>query len=87
MKLGLEQSKYSMYSKTRKTDGRCVCINNKLIFSNDTKLSQSMKQHLQLEFQIKDLGSVKLCLGIRIKKTSKCITLDQEQYVESILIQ
>jgi hypothetical protein len=88
-KFGLEQSKYDtcLYYKfqDKKILMVAVYVDDMLIFSNDTNLTQSMKQHLNQEFQMKDLGSVKHCLGIRINKTSKCITLDQEQYIESIL--
>lgn len=46
-----------------------------------------LREKLSSEFKIKDLGQAKQCLGTRIsiKGDSHTITLNQEQYVESVL--
>ena len=45
----------------------------------------SLKSQLMTTFQMKDMGIASQCLEMRIQITDKTISLDQEQYVESIL--
>ncbi|XP_062713882.1 uncharacterized protein LOC134290716 [Aedes albopictus] len=53
--------------------------------SNDEAMKNKLKKHLSNTFWMKDLGTAKHCVGIRIEKTNDGITLDQEAYVETVL--
>jgi len=45
----------------------------------------SLKRHLQKQFQTKDLGSLKYFLGIKMVRSKKGILLSQGKYVLDLL--
>ena len=64
-----------------------VYVDDFLIFSNSVQDTEKLKNALSSEFKLKDLGSVKRYLGMRINidKNSNTITVDQQQYIEQLL--
>lgn len=63
-------------------------VDDFFIFSNSQLETESLKNNLSSIFRIKDLGFVKYCLGMRVNmdKVNRTITLDQEQYIEKLLL-
>ena len=62
-----------------------IHINDIVITGNDTEEIDSLKKHLQAQFQIKDLGSLKYFLGIEVVRSKKSILLSQRKYVLDLL--
>lgn len=58
------------------------------VFSNCKVETNNLISVLNTNFQIKDLGQVKQCLGMRVNIDSKnnICTLDQEQYIDQLLV-
>lgn len=56
-------------------------------FSNDKCETDNLKQELTTHFHLKDLGQAKQILGMNIciDKNDSTITLDQSQYIDSLL--
>lgn len=90
-KLGYERSKLEpcLYSKNENNSLTLVTlyVDDFLILSDSNNETKHLKEHLNSEFKIKDLGNVKYFLGVRIKCNYETgiITLDQENYIEQIL--
>lgn len=64
-----------------------VYVDDFFIFSNDKIETNNLKQMLSNKFSIKDLGEVKLCLGMNVKfnKDKGYVTLSQETYIDQLL--
>ncbi|KAK9695686.1 Reverse transcriptase (RNA-dependent DNA polymerase) [Popillia japonica] len=64
-----------------------VYVDDLLIFSNKRISMDNIKRKLEQEFDMKDLGEVKSCLGMNIARDRKQnkIWIDQAGYVEKIL--
>lgn len=60
-------------------------VDDFFVFSNCTKATEQLVQELESKFKIKNLGQVKQCLGLRVNMCKDVITVDQEQYVDSLL--
>lgn len=59
-------------------------VDNLFIYTNDVKNTKLLKEHLSIEFKIKDLGEAKYSLSVRITK-KKDSTLDKENCI--VLVQ
>ncbi|MBW0468379.1 hypothetical protein O181_008094 [Austropuccinia psidii MF-1] len=46
---------------------------------------QPLKDQINKEFSIKDIGPADLLLGVKIQQLEDCITLDQQHFVDSLL--
>lgn len=57
------------------------------IFSNDTNETEFLKSKLSSEFEVKDLGMAKNCLGMEIKhdRVNGVLALSQENYIDQLL--
>ena len=87
---GLTQAKYDPCVYYR-IQGRsmifvAIYVDDVMIFSNDSGWTTQTKMFLDGHFRMKDLGAAKNCLGIRITRTKDTISLDQEAYVEAMLV-
>jgi hypothetical protein len=92
--LGLKpiQSDPCVFVKTSKS-GRlliiAVFVDDIIVFNHidDREEAAELKAQLQKLFTIKDLGSIKVVLGMRITRDRTCrkLQVDQEQYVNSVL--
>lgn len=62
-------------------------VDDFFVFSNDCGSVEFLKSKLSSEFDIKDLGEAKQCLGVRISRDYKnnVIFLDQENYIDQVL--
>jgi len=62
-------------------------VDDILLLGNDVKLLESVKEYLNSQFFMKDLGEVAYILGIKIyRDRSKCLlALSQKTYLEKIL--
>lgn len=89
--LGYNKSKYE-YCLFVKKNGNSLTmvalyVDDFFVFSNDCKEIECLKSKLGLEFNIKDLGEAKQCLGVNISRDNKknAIYLDQEDYIDQVL--
>lgn len=64
-----------------------VWVDDFLIFTNDKNTTQELKEKLMKEFDMKDLGEMRQCIGININRNRKegVIMIDQEKYINLIL--
>jgi transposase InsO family protein len=62
-----------------------VYVDDFLIFYKDEKMLKNIKKYLCENFLMKDLGTAKSCLGIKITQKDFNITLDQSRYILEIL--
>lgn len=60
-------------------------VDDFFVFSNCEMATNKLINELSCEFKMKDLGQIKQCLGLRVNMHKNVITVDQEQYVESLL--
>lgn len=62
-------------------------VDDFFIFSNDVNNTNMLKEYLNAQFKVKDLGEARQSLGVRIVRDydKGCITLDQETYIDQIL--
>ncbi|CAH2083465.1 unnamed protein product [Euphydryas editha] len=60
-------------------------VDDFFIFSNCKKQTEVLKNELKTKFKIKDLGEIRQCLGMRVRKENNVISVDQEQFVEYLL--
>lgn len=52
---------------------------------NDGKERQALKQHLDKEFEIKEVGRLEYFLGIEVAHSKKGIFISQQKYVPDLL--
>lgn len=87
--LGYEKSKYEpcLFIKSVKNVKVIVAlfVDDFFIFSNSDITTKDLINKLSCKFEIKDLGQIKQCLGLRVNFNNNVITVDQEQYVENLL--
>lgn len=64
-----------------------VYVDDLLMFTNSTRLKTRLKQELMKEYEMKDLGEAKTCLGIQITRDREQgkIWLNQSKYIADIL--
>ncbi|CAG9134816.1 unnamed protein product [Plutella xylostella] len=62
-------------------------VDDFFVFSNCEKETKELKEALSSKFELKDLGCIKNCLGMRVivNKQEGSITIDQESYIEELL--
>ena len=63
----------------------CLYVDDMLIIGSNNEIITRTKNMLQSKFDMKDLGSADVILGIKITRTSEGIVLTQEHYAEKIL--
>ncbi|KAJ9538193.1 hypothetical protein OSB04_030926 [Centaurea solstitialis] len=87
--LGYKQSKadHSMfiYKHGDKYVVALIYVDDVIIVGNSVDYIRSTKLHLDKEFSIKDLGSLKYFLGIEVAKTLEGLVLSQRKYTLDIL--
>lgn len=89
--LKYKKSKYEpcLYMKCNDTGMTVIAlyVDDFFIFSNDLNETNFVKRELNSNFDIKDLGQIKNCLGMRVNicEQNKTITLDQAHFVDEIL--
>ncbi|CAK1591319.1 unnamed protein product [Parnassius mnemosyne] len=91
LKIGLKRSKIDpcIYYSVNKSKMIfiAVWVDDFMIFTNDKKTATGIKVKLKEEFNMKDLGEIKQCIGININRDRKAggIMLDQEKYINQVL--
>ena len=63
-----------------------IYVEDFLIFHTEGDVLQTLKQSLERSFHMKDLGAAKSCIGIRITQGGESISLNQEEYINEILV-
>lgn len=62
-----------------------VYVDDLIIVSKNIDTVNHLKEELSRSLEVKDLGSVKYCIGIEFKRTNKNVILSQESYVSDLL--
>lgn len=64
-----------------------IYVDDVFIFTNDVKLRKLVQGKLESQFNMKNLGEINNCLGMRITRdwTEGKLRIDQSQYIEKIL--
>ena len=60
-------------------------VDDILIASNDVDAMNSFKQFLDSKFKLKDLGTLKYFLGLKVARTKRGISLCQRKYILDLL--
>lgn len=60
-------------------------VDDLLISTKDLSTMSNFKSYLMSNFHMKDLNEVRLFLGIRVQRSKDTITLDQTNYLKSVL--
>jgi Reverse transcriptase (RNA-dependent DNA polymerase) len=73
-----------------KTSNKCIIViliyvDDLMITGSDLSDIETLKRHLSLEFDIKDLDNLKYFLGIEITRSHKGLFLSQRKYVLDLL--
>ena len=63
-----------------------VYVDDILIASNNVDAMNSFKQFLDSKFKLKDLGTLKYFLGLKVARTKKGISLCQRKYTLDLLV-
>src|SRR5688572_5737299 len=90
--LGFLQSNFDTCIYYKNENGKiliiAVYVDDLLIFSNNKKEKQKLKVDLMKRLKMKDLGEAHYCVGIHIQRDREkgTISLDQEKYIEEMLI-
>lgn len=89
VKLGFKKSNYESCIFIKRKNNSLVIValyvDDFIVLSNDKKETDFLKKHLTSNFEIKDLGEIKLCLGMRIRKEKDNLILDQSVYIDQLL--
>src|SRR3954466_416200 len=78
---------YAMFRQNTKS-GIVILIlyvDDMVITGSDGDAISSLKQHLQSEFEMKDLGFLRYFLGIEVAYSSRGYLLSQQKYISDIL--
>lgn len=87
-KFGLQKCKSDpcIYFNNERDVFVAVYVDDLLIFfKNNTKLND-LKSYLNKTFMMKDVGPIESCLGMRVKQENFGIELDQEAYINDMLV-
>ena len=86
---GFVQSKsnYSIFTRIKGSSIIIILVyvDDILIASNDVDAMNSFKQFLDSKFKLKDLGTLKYFLGLKVARTKKGISLCQRKYTLDLL--
>lgn len=87
--LGFQKSKYEpcLFTKFKGNVKVIIAlfVDDFFVFSNCVMSTNDLIDKLGCKFEIKDLGQINQCLGLRVNIKNNVITVDQEQYVENLL--
>ncbi|KAK2578490.1 hypothetical protein KPH14_002051 [Odynerus spinipes] len=88
-KLDLEPTKADTCLYFKREGKDCILalvyVDDILIASTSSKWIQNFKSKLGQEFDVKDLGCARYCLGIEINQTSDGVSLSQRRYIKGVL--
>lgn len=90
-KIGYRQSQadYTFFVKhsLKGTTTIIVYVDDIVILGNDPKEVYKLKSHLNNEFEVKDLGTLRYFLGLEVVHSKKGIFISQRKYVLDLLIE
>lgn len=62
-----------------------VYVDDFLVFSNQPRWVEYVKEQLMSKFHMKDLGKAEQVLGMRITRAEDAVMLDQQRYIDELL--
>ena len=62
-----------------------VWVDDLLLFATSDDLMKKMKEEIQSEWEVTNLGEPAKIVGIEIKRNNNSITITQENYIDTIL--
>ena len=62
-----------------------IYVDDLIVASNDELRLQQLKENLKKSFDMKDLGKISYCLGIKFNQNKEEITMSQRKYTQEIL--
>ena len=62
-----------------------VYVDDIILIKSDLLEKNQLKQFISLEFEIKDLGSLRYFLGMKVAQSNKGIVVSQRKYVLDLL--
>lgn len=87
--LGYKKSLYEPCLFVKQTEKSktfiALFVDDFFIFSDCKNETECLKTELNSKFKLKDLGEIRLCLGMRVRKENNVLIVDQEQFVEELL--
>lgn len=89
LELGYTKSQYEP-CLFMKCDGNikvyiALFVDDFFVFYNSKETCENLKSELKAKFNIKDLGQIKKCLGMNVTVNNDSISIDQKDFVETIL--
>jgi hypothetical protein len=78
-------SDYSLYFSNNQGKLLILILYDLFITGNDLERIETLKQHLQEQFEMTDLGQVRKYLGVRFQKCKEDIFLNQSEYATHML--
>ncbi|MFS7974794.1 putative RNA-directed DNA polymerase [Helianthus anomalus] len=89
IKNGYERSINEPTLYVKKVDGEiiyvCLYVDDIIYTSSSLKLVKEFKRCMEHEFEMSDMGLLKLFLGLEVKQTDKGVFLSQENYAKGIV--
>lgn len=87
--LGYKKSEYELclFMKLNNNARKHVAlfVDDFFVFSDSQKETEFLKNHLKSKFKLKDLGKIRQCLGMRVRRENNEIFVYQEQFVDHLL--
>jgi len=62
-----------------------VYVDDILFFSNEPDGSEKFKSELSRDFEVKDLGDIKYCLGMEFSRKEGSIVINQRGYIRDVM--
>lgn len=76
---------FYVYGKGEKLTLIAVYVDDIIVASNNPTILKKLKNHLNSNFEIKDLGEINYCLGVEFTRSDRKICMNQRGYINELL--
>jgi hypothetical protein len=84
-RLAHTESDWSVFTNNGHTIILGIYVDDLIITGPDLAEIKALKAAISSVYPVKDLGQIKVCLGLNIERTETGMTIDQVQYIEDML--